>query len=495
MANPDPGAFAGVQALVLHGLPHRCVLHLLVRCPQGKSATGFLGDVLNSDLARCMSLGAGARHGDLLDPAVPLLAIGLTFHGMQRLHVPEPVLAPLRWRAPAFVAGAAARAATHLGDAGESAAGFWTHDWKIPDLDMVLSVHGLDDAALDAAQRQLRRLAAPRRVRLAPLPRGCWPDRPEHAGHWVHFGYRDGLSGPRIQGWQEPPTGLPEGALPSRTHGAGEFLLGHPQDCGANPWQLSAADAHVRALYRNASFGVLRQIEQDVAAFQDFVGSAARTLARSCGLDAGHAPTSERLQAFIKAKLMGRWPAGHPLVPRATPQGAAPQGPLLDDAHLHYAADADGLGCPFGAHIRRMNPREGGEQLAHSARQRTLLRRGMPYGPWYEEGETPRHERGLMGLFFCASLEEQFEHITGHWGAGIALGSRDPGTAHDPFVATQPSAARLVIPLAGRPRPLVLQPPDCVRTRGSAYLLYPSRPALQHLAHSEVWKEVVWNEP
>ena len=60
-----------------------------------------------------------------------------------------------------------------------------------------------------------------------------------------------------------------------------------------------------------------------------------------------------------------------------------------------------------------MNPRsgtgDGGERVAH-VRPRPLFRRGMPYGPWFDD-KTQDEERGLLGLFFCTDLADQFEHL------------------------------------------------------------------------------------
>ena len=49
--------------------------------------------------------------------------------------------------------------------------------------------------------------------------------------------------------------------------------------------------------------------------------------------------------------------------------------------------------------------------------KRPLIRRGMPYGPKFDQ--EPDAPRGLLGLFFCASLEDQFEHLLIEWGSAI----------------------------------------------------------------------------
>lgn len=499
--------FGNVQALVLCGshADHQWAQHLLVDASaDDASLQGFLSALLlgtdgerwHVSVEQARTAGNGVQ-----------LAIGLSLRGLQRLDVPEPVLSPLYRLAKAFTQGAAARAAGFLNDHGASAAECW--DWPRPDqpLHMALTLHGTKPR-LDQALAHIGTLANDARVKLRPLPACAWTPPPGKTGQWVHFGYRDGLTGPRIVGWHgtAPGSDAPD-AL--RWHRAGEFVLGHRQDSGANPWHLPDAAAEVRQLYRDASFGVLRQIQQDEAAFRQLLDAVAK------GLNPDGDPAA--LHDYARAKLMGRWPDGHRLESPHQPGGAAPTGPLQEDDNFHHAADEKGEICPFSAHIRRMNPREGGVNLVHSMRRRMLLRRGMPYGPLYQPGEAPAAERGLMGLFFCASLEEQFEHIVGQWGAGIALGSEDPGNAHDPFVSCQPArlrhpappekpkgldkpqeppeASRLVVPRPAPAAPVAVSPPDCVRTDGTAYLFYPGAKALDFLASGQPWKELRWDEP
>ena len=52
-----------------------------------------------------------------------------------------------------------------------------------------------------------------------------------------------------------------------------------------------------------------------------------------------------------------------------------------------YGDDPEGLKCPIGAHIRRMNPRD--ISLGFDGRlatRRRILRRGLAYGPYAPEG-------------------------------------------------------------------------------------------------------------
>jgi hypothetical protein len=110
-----------------------------------------------------------------------------------------------------------------------------------------------------------------------------------------------------------------------------------------------------------------------------------------------------------------------------------------------------------------------------------LIRRGIPYGPPYDPNSPPDGiERGLLGLFLCVSLKDQFEFIMAEWVNGDAfglLGDRDPLSGDN-----DGGPRRFRIP---RPngKPLVLQNlTRFITVRGSAYLFLPSLTAIRYLA-------------
>jgi deferrochelatase/peroxidase EfeB len=166
------------------------------------------------------------------------------------------------------------------------------------------------------------------------------------------FGFRDGISQPLIA--ELGPPGRPGPRL--HTVRAGEFVLGYQNQYGqvAESPTVAAADDPARVLPRtgdperadlgrNGSYLVLRQLAQDVNGFGHFVDQASRADGQT-DRDAG---------TRLAAKMVGRWPNGAPLA-------LAPEHPgddLADANDFGYADDdADGLGCPVGAHIRRANP-------------------------------------------------------------------------------------------------------------------------------------------
>ena len=94
--------------------------------------------------------------------------------------------------------------------------------------------------------------------------------------------------------------------------------------------------------------------------------------------------------------------------------------------------DADGRRCPFGAHIRRSNPRDalgwpGLNDAGLLSFRHRVIRRGMPYGPPLPADvlEDDGIDRGLVFVCFNASISRQFESVQLQWlndGNGFHLG-------------------------------------------------------------------------
>jgi hypothetical protein len=147
-----------------------------------------------------------------------------------------------------------------------------------------------------------------------------------------------------------------------------------------------------------------------------------------------------------------------------------------------FADDKAGWGCPFGAHIRRMNPRD---DTVVPIRRRPILRRGMPYGPLYDpkDGANNGEPRGLLGLFFCASLEHQFEHLVGQWANDTPMGPNNRGNARDPLIGLNDPARHVYdIPLSDTAALALRGLTPFVTTKGTLYAFFPSLSAVKQLA-------------
>jgi Dyp-type peroxidase family len=403
--------------------------------------------------------------------------LAVTAAGLRRLELSH---AALDGFPPEFTDGMAAPARSRvLGDVGESAPGAW--DWGGPDtqpVDLLLLLYARDAEALAELARPIA--ARYKRGGVTELLRLD----SEAAGNREHFGFRDGISQPIIAGLGH--TGPAEHVV----H-AGEFVLGYPNEYGlltdrplvpatADPGAVLPPDPATgeHDLGRNGTFLVMRQMQQDVAAFWEFARAAA-------GADGD--------PVALAAKMVGRWPSGAPLV-------AAPAGD--DPAHatangFGYARiDPDGMRCPIGAHVRRSNPRDSldpnpgtPDSIAVNRRHR-LLRRGRRYGPAADldglragTAAADGVDRGLHFICLGANIARQFEFVQRAW-----VGNPKFATLYDdadPLIGRHsPLGGTFTIP--ARPvRRRITALPEFVTVRGGAYFFLPGLRAMRYLGSLE----------
>ena len=203
-----------------------------------------------------------------------------------------------------------------------------------------------------------------------------------------HFGFRDRLSQPVIEGSGEQPT--PGSGAPLKP---GEFILGYPDEDGP-----VANQPQPEVLSRNGSYLAYRRLQEHVALFRDYLRQNAET------------PDDQELLA---AKFMGRWRSGAPLV--LAPDKDDPElgaDPARNNDFNYKQMDPHGYACPLGSHARRLNPRD----TAHNMNRRRMIRRGATYGPALPEGAPDDGvDRGIAAFIICASLVRQFEFAQNVW--------------------------------------------------------------------------------
>ena len=246
-------------------------------------------------------------------------------------------------------------------------------------------------------------------------------------GRKEHFGFRDGIAQPELKG-------SGRGGLDRQPVEPGEFLLGHRDGYGNVSYGPESPAGFAFGV--NGSYLVFRQLAQDAEAFWRYA-----------------AAIDHENPVKAASKLVGRWPSGAPLVrhPDIDPDSAR----FADDDTFTYLSNDDdndrfGARCPFGAHIRRTNPRDWqlGETPDESSRLANLhriLRRGRPYGKPLEdsmlaselvrealvEGATkPPAERGLQFLCFNANIDRQFEFAQQQWAQNPKFASQTPTPTH-----------------------------------------------------------------
>ena len=495
MVDPPSVDLADIQGLLRFAYRnHTEALFLLLRVTNAPAARSWLASVPV----------ANAVEQD--QPPQTVLQIALTYAGMRALGVPADIAGGFSQEFIGGMSGDANRS-RRLGDLGpnDPAHWQWGNDDRIPHVAVLLyAMPGL----LDAWSRQIEAQYTAGFQLIASLSTA-------DMGGVEPFGFIDGISQP-LPDWQRQravggsdATRLQQPELPGRVSARlpQRIRLIHAPTAARSPTRstrmLPAAedDAGQKDLGRNGSYLVWRQLSQDVAGFWQALDRYA------------HGQTDTRLQ--LAQALVGRTLYGEPLV--GLPHEAI-CGNDTSQATLNaftYRADPEGVRCPLGAHIRRVNPRNAdlppgrsgllarlwrmlglnaqarSQDLVASTRFHRLLRRGREYGAQIALEQalaagTDRPESGLHFLCLGANIERQFEFVQSAWVASAKfdgldvvadplLGNRRAGlaaSATDVFTLSQPDgpASRL----EGLPR--------FITVLGGGYFFMPGIRALRFLA-------------
>ena len=453
--------FSDVQANILRGFNARQARHFLLAGSRASGTAQFIGALLNGPGPRISTAESWNERPHYA------LTLGLTAPGLAALGLPPALMAAFP---DAFVAGAAARADS-LGDVQGGAPTQWAYGGRDAE-HLVLSLYTDEHrhASLHALTRQLRGLMA--QHGLAEL--GAFDAEAFEHGE-VHFGYRDGIAQPRIEGVPRKRADDMPDLQPAAN--PGEFLLGHHyQNAFGGNWLGDLPPE----LGNNGSYGVLRMIRQEVARFETLL----QTVATRYGVD----------PEWVAAKLMGRWRNGVPLtLAPSAPPGQTQPAPLpakqlnrFDYAptaeHPTFFDDPQGLRCPIGSHIRRLNPRSA--LVMGKPHTRRIIRRAMPYGPRWQPGQADDGvERGLLGYFVCGDVASQFEFLLQTW-ANRDFATHGLRGSTEPILGLQPpQGGRFVIRTDNGLDPIVIDSlPQLTVTRGCLYCFLPGMGGLRRLA-------------
>jgi len=375
------------------------------------------------------------------------VTVAFTWNGLRALGVNEASLVTFPEE---FRQGMAARAEI-LGTTGANHPEHWVGSLASPDLHAIVVLFARNLAERERSTQEHRKyLSECEGVEvLSSLDLEAIP--PFNCAH-EHFGYRDRLSQPAIEGTGDVPT--PGSGPPIK---AGEFFLGYPDESGTQP-----ALPQPEVLSRNGSYLAYLRLEEHVGAFRDFLRE--------------HGETADE-QELIAAKLMGRWRSGAPLTLAPHKDDHALGADMQRTNNFNYGKmDPYGYGCPVGSHIRRMNPRDTAENM----QRRKMIRRGGTYGPPLPEGSPEDGvERGIAAFVGCASLVRQFEFAMNVWVNDPKF--KDLGNERDPFVGTQDGTFDMTFPK--RPiRNKIKGLPAFTTVQGGAYFFLPGMKALRYLA-------------
>ena len=440
--------FPDIQGFVVRGYRLPAAGYLFLRIEDAAAARAFLADVIPEVIT--------AERWDVKPDSGINLAF--SYAGLQALGLAETSLAGF----PAEFRDGMASRAELLGDVGDGAPDRWEDCFRSGDAHVLVMISAKDRAALAERDARIRDLVTRRggaSVVVTQLGAALETGR-------EHFGYADGFSQPAIEGSRfpdHPGAGAPAGNGEWRPIRAGEFILGYPDEQGALP----AAPAPPE-LSRNGSYVVYRKLRQDVAAFRRQLQAAAALY-----------PGGEELLA---AKLVGRWRDGTPLDSSPAREDPALVADKERNNAFDYGRDPEGLRCPIGSHIRRMNPRLSMPFEGKLVNRHRIIRRGITYGDPLPAGvtEDDGQDRGVIFMTVQASLARQFEFVQAQWAnTGNAFRIGDDT---DPIIGPQDgSPPKLTVP--GRP-PFLMGPLSRVVTmRGGEYYFAPGIGGLRHLAH------------
>jgi len=316
-----------------------------------------------------------------------------------------------------------------LGDTGPNDPANWV--WggnNKEDIHALLLVFGEDQAKANEVYQREKDVFSSAGISEVLSQEGCMlPEGREH------FGFRDGISRPAIEGLH--PKG---GESENNPFKSGEFVLGYKNEYdnysvgprvnapGSQTGLPSyEPDPQYSDLGKNGSFLIYRQMEQNVPQFWDYLAKQAKD-------------NEETIK--IASKMVGRWPSGTALVLSPDKDTTNPDESMkqerVSNKFGYWNEDKDGMKCPYGSHIRRTNPRDWlytekkSDVATEMVRKHAILRRGRAYGkPLTPDMETNNmiekskelngindgEKRGLHFIALVGHINRQFEFVQNAW--------------------------------------------------------------------------------
>lgn len=419
-------------------------------------------------------------------PPETALQVAFTYDGLKSLGVPREAVDDF---APEFCSGMAGdeSRSRRLGDMGANHPDKWLWGGPSRTPHLAIMMYGKEGAmeqceaefkgpSWDVAFEVMERLTT------------------TYLGEVEPFGFVDGISQPTID-WEGKRKIKGDQFTYSNVVSLGEFLLGYsneyneytdrplldPTSRGASELLAALDQPNKKDLSRNGTYMVMRQLEQDVRGFWEYVDKTAASN-----------PVERRRLA---AAMVGREMNGTPLVPLQNTPIDGTGNDEKDRAYnqFTYDSDPDGVRCPFGAHIRRANPRNADfpnrvkgrishliqtlgfgrkglrDDLMSPTRFHRLIRRGREYGD--------DSSQGLHFICLNSNIARQFEFVQGAWLMSTKFNGLSDES--DPLLGLTPTFSR---PRENGLRERCNDLPQFVTVRGGGYFFLPSLRALRYFA-------------
>jgi len=506
---PSFADYSDVQGMVRFGfgkMTEGCYCLLNIKNPQAARAwlRNVLADVTTAE--------------DKTEPPKIALQVAFTRAGLEMLQVPSTVIAGFSTEFLSGMAGEENRS-RRLGDteANSPKRWKWGGSGNVPHVVVMLFA---EPGRLEGWKRFIQGefwSAAFEEMQCLPT---------SNMGGVEPFGFIDGISQPDID-WEQ--TREVSVNCDQFTYGnlvcLGEFLLGYsneyakypdrpllnPQDPGSEELLPAQDQPGKKDLGRNGTYVVMRQLQQDVRGFWQFLDKASGS---------NREARYKLAEAFVGRTISD----GRPLVPMSktpisgigTSKNEEKRKQDIGRNQFTYDSDVTGTRCPFGAHIRRGNPRNADipgypkglishllrllgfgnknvrDDLIASTRFHRVLRRGREYGEKLSSEEalqpTPfgEPERGLHFVAVNANIERQFEFVQNAWMArtkfdGLTEES-DPLLGNRAAVEGCPFTDTFSLPQTNGVRRRIMGVHQFITVRGGAYFFLPSLRALRYIS-------------
>ncbi len=488
----------------------------LVRFGYGRMTEGcyLLLRIRDAAAARAWCAQAPVATAELQEhPPDFAMQVAFTFTGLRAVGARPDVLAGFSAEFQTGMAGAESRS-RRLGDIDASAPAAWRWGGPASTPDLVLMLFAVP-GQLESYRRSVQDAAWSAAFELVD----CLDT--SNLGGYEPFGFKDGISQPEID-WAGPPTGGAERTTYSNLIAPGEFLLGYPNEYGKYTDRplVDAADRGAvdlpsaedipakKDVGRNGTYVVMRTLEQDVRGFWKFLDRQA---------DSNPGARQQLAEQMVGRTMQGE-PMAQPLLQTSTAPIPGISSDAKDDANrFTFDQDPAGTRCPFGAHIRRANPRNTDypdqpsgllarvwsklgfaskgfrTDIMASTRFHRILRRGREYGPGLtpeqavQSGPPEDPRQGLHFVCLNANIARQFEFVQNAW----LMSTKFDGLSEesDPLLGNRTplgtrSTGNFTVPREAGVRQCISGIPQFITVRGGAYFFLPGIRALRYFSHA-----------